>query len=161
MYNVFIRLKNQSTWNSDVKLEEKTTSSPILHLEGTTFMKYVLTLSLRRPLPYHIETSPLICSANQWTGFYMITASVMKELIHFYDEIKSVLAETCSTEIKSLISLRFLSMCFRKNSILCYISIIPGTFLIYIKKGCSKNFAQFTGKQQCRILFINKTLRFF
>ena len=21
--------------------------------------------------PYHIETSPLICSANQWTGFYI------------------------------------------------------------------------------------------
>ena len=30
--------------------------------------------------PYHIETSPLICSANQWTGFYMIGTSVMKEL---------------------------------------------------------------------------------
>ena len=30
---------------------------------------------------YHIETSPLICRADQWTGFYMITASVMKELI--------------------------------------------------------------------------------
>ena len=29
---------------------------------------------------YHIETSPLICSANQWTGFYMISASVMKGL---------------------------------------------------------------------------------
>ena len=29
---------------------------------------------------YHIETGPLTCSANQWTGFYMITASVMKEL---------------------------------------------------------------------------------
>ena len=29
---------------------------------------------------YHIETSPVICSANQWTGFYMITTSVMKEL---------------------------------------------------------------------------------
>ena len=29
---------------------------------------------------YHIETSPLICRANQWTGFYMITASVLKEL---------------------------------------------------------------------------------
>ena len=29
---------------------------------------------------YHIETSPLICSENQWTGFYMITASVMKVL---------------------------------------------------------------------------------
>ena len=23
---------------------------------------------------YHIETSPLICRANQWTGVYMITA---------------------------------------------------------------------------------------
>ena len=30
--------------------------------------------------PYHIETSPLICRANQWTGFYMIRTSVMKEL---------------------------------------------------------------------------------
>ena len=27
-----------------------------------------------------METSPLICGANQWTGFYTITASVMKEL---------------------------------------------------------------------------------
>ena len=29
---------------------------------------------------YHIETSPLICRANQWTGFYMIGTSAMKEL---------------------------------------------------------------------------------
>ena len=29
---------------------------------------------------YHIETIPLICSANQWTGFFMILASVMKGL---------------------------------------------------------------------------------
>ena len=29
---------------------------------------------------YLLETSPLICRANQWTGFYMIMASVMKEL---------------------------------------------------------------------------------
>ena len=28
-----------------------------------------------------METSPLICPANQWTGFNMTTASVMKELI--------------------------------------------------------------------------------
>ena len=27
---------------------------------------------------YHIEASPLICGANQWTGFYIIAASVMK-----------------------------------------------------------------------------------
>ena len=31
--------------------------------------------------PYHINTSPLICRANQWTGFYMIGTSVMKGLI--------------------------------------------------------------------------------
>ena len=31
--------------------------------------------------PYHIETSPLICRASQWIGFYMIGPSVMKELI--------------------------------------------------------------------------------
>ena len=30
---------------------------------------------------YQIETSPLICRANQWTGFYIVTASVLKELI--------------------------------------------------------------------------------
>ena len=27
-----------------------------------------------------IGTSVILCSANQWTGFYMISASVMKEL---------------------------------------------------------------------------------
>ena len=35
---------------------------------------------------YHIETSPLICRANQWTGFYMISASVVKELIGSFDQ---------------------------------------------------------------------------
>ena len=29
---------------------------------------------------YHIETSLLICGGNQWTGFYIISASVMKGL---------------------------------------------------------------------------------
>ena len=29
---------------------------------------------------YHIETNLLICGANQWIGFYMISASVMKGL---------------------------------------------------------------------------------
>ena len=30
--------------------------------------------------PYHVETSSLICKANQRNGFYMIGTSVMKEL---------------------------------------------------------------------------------
>ena len=28
-----------------------------------------------------MDTSPMICIANQWTGFYLIGATVMKELI--------------------------------------------------------------------------------
>ena len=62
-----------------------------LFVDRTEFSNKIfeLTLSWRRPisfrnqsidLRYHIETSPLICSANQWTGFYMISASVMKGL---------------------------------------------------------------------------------
>ena len=27
-----------------------------------------------------MEISPLICSADQWTGFYMIGTSILKEL---------------------------------------------------------------------------------
>ena len=38
--------------------------------------------------PYHIETSPLICTANQWTGFYMIGTSVMRK--SNYKDIRSV-----------------------------------------------------------------------
>ena len=37
---------------------------------------------------YHIETSPLIYGANQWSGFYMIRTSVLKGLmkssLHFF-----------------------------------------------------------------------------
>ena len=32
---------------------------------------------------FHIETSPFICSANQWTGFHMITVPVIKGLRNF------------------------------------------------------------------------------
>ena len=42
----------------------------------------VLLLTLHDGGRYYIETSPLICCANQWTGFYIITASVMKELMN-------------------------------------------------------------------------------
>ena len=48
------------------------------------FLRYfMLTLlnSFMTGGPYHTETSPLICTANQWTGFYMIRTSIMKELL--------------------------------------------------------------------------------
>ena len=31
--------------------------------------------------PYHIEASPLVCPPNQWTDFYIIRTSVVKELV--------------------------------------------------------------------------------
>ena len=33
---------------------------------------------------YHKETSPLICRANQWSGYYITGTSVMKELYKVY-----------------------------------------------------------------------------
>ena len=33
---------------------------------------------------YCIETSPLICRENQWTGFYMISTSIMRDFNIFY-----------------------------------------------------------------------------
>ena len=36
------------------------------------------------------ETSQLTCSTNQWTGFYVITASVMKELRNLMRNSKKV-----------------------------------------------------------------------
>ena len=42
----------------------------------------LLTLSWEGP--YHIETSPLICKANQWNGFFIIGISTMKWLMHNY-----------------------------------------------------------------------------
>ena len=36
----------------------------------------------------------IVCGANQWTGFYMITASVMKELTQFLNDrnVKSLVS---------------------------------------------------------------------
>ena len=45
-----------------------------------------LTLSWRRPLSYRNQSIDL--RANQWTGFYIITASVMKELTFTAPEIR-------------------------------------------------------------------------
>ena len=44
----------------------------------TEFVRLKTSLTSRGP--HYIKTSPLICRANQWIGFYMIGTSVMKEL---------------------------------------------------------------------------------
>ena len=43
-------------------------------------MRLWLTLTFLRRSSYHIETSALVSSGNQWTGFYMVGTSVMNEL---------------------------------------------------------------------------------
>ena len=62
-------------------------SSSLLGLSKAGSFIFILTLLYGGR--YHTETSPLICSAYQWTGFYMITASVMKELTGLYGEKKT------------------------------------------------------------------------
>ena len=57
-----ISVKKQVTSNADIIL---------------AFLRVTL---LYNGSPYHIGTSPLICRANQLTGFYMIGISAMKEL---------------------------------------------------------------------------------
>ena len=45
---------------------------------------------------YHIETSPLVCRANQWTDFYMIGTSIMKEL---YTVAKHSILDVCGSPV--------------------------------------------------------------
>ena len=59
------------------------------------FDQIYLTLLWRRPLSHRNQTSPLICGANQWTGFYMITTSFMKGLKCDIFLFLSVLLFTC------------------------------------------------------------------
>ena len=44
------------------------------------FQRAMICLTLSSWSSYHIETSPLICSANQWTGFYIAGTLIMREL---------------------------------------------------------------------------------
>ena len=44
-------------------------------------MQHWAEMGLTLSLPYHIETHPLTCIANQRTGFYMIGLSVMNDLM--------------------------------------------------------------------------------
>ena len=47
---------------------------------GPCYLSVVYIFNFHDVGPYQKETSPLICKANQWTGFYTIQISLMKEL---------------------------------------------------------------------------------
>ena len=48
---------------------------------STILQPFLIVNLFTTEVSYHVETNPLICSANQWIGFYMIWTSVMKELM--------------------------------------------------------------------------------
>ena len=53
---------------------------PVIAIMVWFFYSWILIYLFHDGDPYHVETSPLICIANQWTGFYMMGTSFMKEL---------------------------------------------------------------------------------
>ena len=55
-----------------------------------------------------METSPLISSANQWTGFYMIKASVMKKLSKNDNNALRLLGKTAYEKVKNLSKIKYL-----------------------------------------------------
>ena len=48
-----------------------------------------------------METSPLICFENQWTSFYMVGTSVMKELKKL-DEVKNFIEVNGSNHLNMI-----------------------------------------------------------
>ena len=48
---------------------------------------------------HHIETSQLICSANQLTGFYLMETSAFNELTHFSPILYSIPPENRKAKV--------------------------------------------------------------
>ena len=57
-----------------VDLKRNSLNLPLLSCKSGVFVEENLGRKKK------IETSPWICSADQWTGFYMIGTSIMKDL---------------------------------------------------------------------------------
>ena len=51
-----------------------------------------------------METSPLICSENQWTGFYIIETSVMEDIMSRIVDLVSQTLRTAKTHIERIYS---------------------------------------------------------
>ena len=86
---------------------EQINVSEVTALLLSNLLFYVLFLSWRSS--YHIETSPLICRANQWTFFYIKGTSIIKQLTsehNFAPNFLFLTANTLPHPRFSLISLR-------------------------------------------------------
>ena len=74
-------------------------SKAYTHHDVTTFTIGEMVELFHDGGTHDIETSPLICTANQWTGFYMIRTSVMKKLQ--YKNIEYLKNRTCRSTMLS------------------------------------------------------------
>ena len=57
--------------------------------------------------PYHIETSSLMCRATQWTGFYMMRASVMKQLMEINKAVNDIYQNTVLKSVMPISDMGF------------------------------------------------------
>ena len=73
---------------------------------------------------HHIETSPLICRANQWTVFYMIWTSVMKKLMREHMFVQKMLVIYLGHFEKYFIDTVFHNMKFYQVSWNCTITSV-------------------------------------
>ena len=87
------RVNNYKTMNNGNKTFSRYISNfyTIIISSFLICMTAPLTLLWRGPLSYRNQSIDLICSANQWTGFYIITVSVMKGLNYRYSKVGHVI----------------------------------------------------------------------
>ena len=83
-----------------------------------------LTLSWRGPLSYRNQSIDLQSKANQWTGFYMITASVIKEL-----KVFQLYLESHKTPRKASILWRYIQLNTITDVFLCILQKFNITIL--------------------------------
>ena len=83
-----------------------------------------LTLSWRGPLSYRNQSIDLQSKANQWTGFYMITASVIKEL-----KVFQLYLESHRTPRKASILWRYIQLNTITDVFLCILQKFNITIL--------------------------------
>ena len=77
-----VKTKDKANINTAPKVHELLEKEDkISKLWANSKYEFLFLWLLHGGRPYYIKTSPLVCSANQWSGFYMIGTSVMKKLI--------------------------------------------------------------------------------
>ena len=111
------------------------------------------TLSWRKFLS--IETSPLNCRANQWTGFYMTGSFVMKEL-------KAAVWKCWKFSIPELFTDVWFSLSYSQNLTFCRLcSLWRGINNLFLRKKFCWMQLSFRNKENLKSRTINFEIHFF